>query len=55
MAFVKRCVYLIEIYCVLQTLNGNEVKEYEEFEEIANPTMHIKEHMHFLIKWPNYL
>ena len=38
------------MYGVLQTLSGNEIKEYEEFEEIADPHQHIQEHKHLLIK-----
>lgn len=28
----KRCVYLIEIFCVLKALNGEQIKTYEDYE-----------------------
>lgn len=46
---LQRCVYLIEIYCVLKLLNGEELKEYQEFEEIEKPREHIETYKKLLL------
>lgn len=37
----ERCCYLIELYCILKMFSGEEVKEYEDYDEIEDPLAHI--------------
>ena len=47
--WARRLCYIIEIYLLLKTLNGEETKEFEELDEIKNYQNHLDKYKHLII------
>ena len=49
LSWLKRLCYIIEIYLLLKTLNGEQTKEFEELEDIKNHQNHLNKYKHLII------